>query len=721
MNLLRPLFVLAASALLLLATSPKTLAQDLYDTSVLRTININFQDANWLTLLRSNYASETNILATVVVDGVSYPNVGVRIRGNTSYQSLPPGSDKFSLKLEMDFVDADQELLGYDTLNLNNGFRDPTFMREVVYNNYVAQFVPNPRANHVMVNLNGQNWGVYNNVQQTDKRMLRDYFTNADGLRIRCANNPNGPGLSYNGPNASGYTAYEIQQTGGVADPIGALIAVTNALSNEPLASWQNIDNVFAIDPSIWSVVLENLITDDDSYINKGCDFMTYRDPLDGRMHLWQRDANETFTQTSWSVTRNFTATNKPVLSRVLAVAELRQRYMAHYRTVKRDMNWAYFEPIFTAQRNLIDAAVQADPKKLYSYEMFQSNFNNNVQLPLPGLAGGALIGLQQFVTQREAFLNTNAELVAAGPTISSVQSSSQLAAPADPVWVTADVAAAGSPIAKVELFYRPDPAVVYQRVLMRDDGLSGDGAAGDGVFGVLLPITAISGQHVAWYVAATAANANLSMSFLPEGSERDPNYIDYFLGSADGLRITEWMYTGVSGEFVEFTNTSTQAIDMTGWSMDDDHAIAGAFNLSAFGVVQPGESVVVTDVVDTAFRSAWGLAAGVKVIGQLGVTSGNNFGRSDRIHLFNAAGGLEDRLFFGDQTYPGSIRTQNRSGQAPCNSIGINDLPAWQLASVGDIHGSFAASSGDVGSPGSFAPGNCQPFVVQVFKNGFE
>jgi len=227
-------------------------SQDLYDPATLRTFALNFHDANWLALLRQNYASETLILADLSVDGVTYPSVGVRIRGNTSYTALPAGSEKFSLKVEMDFVNAGQEIMGYDTLNLNNGFRDPTFAREVVYNNYVAQFIPNPRANNVQLTLNGQNWGVYINVQQPDKRMLRDYFANADGVRIGCSNNPNGPGLAYNGPSPSGYTVYQVNNDGGVPDPIAGLIAVANLLSNEPLATWPNIDNLFAIDPSIW-------------------------------------------------------------------------------------------------------------------------------------------------------------------------------------------------------------------------------------------------------------------------------------------------------------------------------------------------------------------------------------------------------------------------------------------------------------------------------------
>lgn len=685
----------ALHAAILATLAGTAAAQDLYDTSIVRTMNLSFHDANWLTRLRQNYSSETPILADLTVDGVTYPSVGVRIRGNTSYTALPTGSEKFSLKVEMDFTDPNQELLGYDTLNLNNGFRDPTFCREVVYNNYVAQFVPNPRANHVLVTLNGQNWGVYVNVQQPNKRMLRDYFTNADGLRIRCANNPNGPGLRYNGTSPANYSAYEIQIDGGLADPLGALIAVCNSLTNEPLASWQNIDTLFAIDPSIWSVVLENFLTDDDSYINKGCDFMTYRDPIDGRMHLMQRDANETFTQWNWAITRNFTQTTKPVLNRVLAVPELRQRYMAHYRTAAQDMNWAYFGPRFTALRNQIDAAVLADPKKLYSHTLFQNNFTSTVTLPYTGLAGGTIIGLQQFVSQRASFLASTAELAASGPTIHDAWPSHEAPDPADTVWITASVAPAGSPISKVELFYRPSPAGGYQRLLME--------SIGGGQYAAPLPITPSPGLSVPYYVAATAANTYNSVSFLPALAERGPATVEYTLGAAHSMRITEWMYSGGSGEFVEFTNLSGQPIDMTGWSMDDDHGIPGAFSLSALGQVAPGESVVITESTEEAFRQAWGLSPQVKIIGQLGATSGNNLGRADQINLYNAAGEIVDRLFYGDQTYPGTIRTQNFSGQARIDNIGLNDVSLWIRSTPGDEFGSFVASSGDVGTPGEY------------------
>ncbi len=695
-------------------------AQDLYDTTVLRTINFTFHDANWLTLLRNNYASQTNILADIEVDGVTYPNCGVRIRGNTSYTALPSGSEKFSLNVEMDYVDPDQDLLGYDSLNLNNGFHDPTFCREVVYNNYVAQFIPNPRANHVVVTLNGANWGVYVNVQQFDKTMLNEWFSDTGGLRIKCANNPNGPGLRYNGSSSSGYTGYEIKNDGGFADPWAPLIAVCDAVTNEPLASWQNIDQLFAIDTGIWSVALENMLTDDDSYVNKGADFMLYRDPIDGRVHLLQTDANETFTQATWSPTRNFTSTAKPVLSHVLAVAELRQRYMAHYRTILQGLDWATLEPIFTAHRNLIDAAVQADPKKLYSYTLFQNNFTSTVNLGYFGPAGGTLIGIQQFVQQRGTYLSSVAELVSQGPSISNVQASATNPDPEDSVYVTATVTSSGTGLGSVRLYHRPLPSDTYSWTPMLDNGLQGDGAAGDGVYGALLPVSASAGQHVSFYVAAIATNSYGSMSFEPELAEQSPLSVDYTFGRSGGMRISEWMYSGTSGEFVELTNMSDDPIDMTGWSLDDDHALPGTFDLSAFGTVAAHESVVITEADADAFRTAWGLDAGAKVIGGLGTDDiGNNYARNDVINLYDSAGDLIDRLRYGDQTFAGSIRTQNASGQTCREYIGQDDVIGWVLSTIGDQYGSWAATSGEIGTPGSYNRISCNPCVADWNDDG--
>ncbi len=160
---------------------------------------------------------------------------------------------------------------------------------------------------------------------------------------------------------------------------------------------------------------------------------------------------------------------------------------------------------------------------------------------------------------------------------------------------------------------------------------------------------------------------------------------------------ITEYIYSGVSGEFIEFTNTGSTAIDMTGWSFDDSTRLPGSFSLSAFGTVGAGESVILCEPDEALFRTAWSLAASVKVIGLLD----NNLGRVDEINIYDAADTLVDRLTFGDNTI-GGPRAQNASANPFDFSIlGTNSIASWQLATIGDQYGSYASADGDIGNPG--------------------
>lgn len=165
-------------------------------------------------------------------------------------------------------------------------------------------------------------------------------------------------------------------------------------------------------------------------------------------------------------------------------------------------------------------------------------------------------------------------------------------------------------------------------------------------------------------------------------------------------MQITEWMYQGSNGEFVEFTNVGSSAINMNGWSYSDSGNVAGHVSLSAFGVVNPGESVILTETAAATFRSAWGLGASVDIIG------GNltdNLGRGDQINLYNNLNVNVDRLTFDDQSGFGP-RTQNRSASIPLVDLGLTTASgSWTLATNGDSFGSHTSTGGDVGNPGIY------------------
>ncbi len=164
---------------------------------------------------------------------------------------------------------------------------------------------------------------------------------------------------------------------------------------------------------------------------------------------------------------------------------------------------------------------------------------------------------------------------------------------------------------------------------------------------------------------------------------------------------ITEWMYnglgTGSAGEFVELRNIGAVPIDMTGWSYDDSSQTPGSFSLSGFGIVNPGEIVILTDETAVNFATVWGLS-GIDIVGG----NSHNLGRNDEINIYDAGNNLIDRLTYGDENFPGTIRTQNRSGNIPASDYGFTTVQtSWVLATAGDSFGSYASTRGEIGSPG--------------------
>jgi predicted extracellular nuclease len=167
-------------------------------------------------------------------------------------------------------------------------------------------------------------------------------------------------------------------------------------------------------------------------------------------------------------------------------------------------------------------------------------------------------------------------------------------------------------------------------------------------------------------------------------------------------MRITEWMYSGANGEFVEFTNVGSTAIDMTDWHYSDSDRGSHDLNISAFGIVAPGASVILTDMDEASFRAAWGLSDTVKIIGS---NTNSNLNRNDEINLYDASENLVDRLTYGDQGTPATVRTQNISGNPGSSSdLGANHGENWVFAYVGDAYGSHLSSGGDIGNPGVYA-----------------
>jgi hypothetical protein len=117
--------------------------------------------------------------ATIVWQGQSYGPVGVRIKGQNSFQ---PFSAKPSLKIKIDEYVEEATFFGLKDLTLNNMSSDPSQMHErLAYQVAREAGLVAPRCNHALLTVNGQYYGLYANIETIKPRFLKRHFEDNDG------------------------------------------------------------------------------------------------------------------------------------------------------------------------------------------------------------------------------------------------------------------------------------------------------------------------------------------------------------------------------------------------------------------------------------------------------------------------------------------------------------------------------------------------------------
>jgi hypothetical protein len=67
-------------------------SEPLYDLKTLRTVFLQFENADWEQELAAFNDTDVEVPATAIVDGKTYKDVGVHFRGMSSYMMVPGGS-----------------------------------------------------------------------------------------------------------------------------------------------------------------------------------------------------------------------------------------------------------------------------------------------------------------------------------------------------------------------------------------------------------------------------------------------------------------------------------------------------------------------------------------------------------------------------------------------------------------------------------------------------
>jgi len=585
-------------------------AQDLYDVNNLVTIEIAFTQANWDQILDTYYANglDERLLATVVINGQSFDSVGVKYKGNSTYN---PNNTKnpFNLKLD-EFINQDYH--DYKVLKLSTGDKDPSFVREVLGYEIARKYMDAPQSNYAKIYVNGTYLGLYDNVESINSDFQERYlYADRIATRVKCnpANVQNGgSNLQYLGANeTSYYNFYELDSDSGWND----LVAVCNIIDNAPSL----VEDYLDIDRAIWMLAYNNVMVNLDSYsgpfrqnyyliMAKNTDMTPVIWDLNQSMGSFSNQGPGGGSLANLDILLRQNETGWPLLNLILQDNTYRRMYIAHCKTIYEE-NIANDSYLIRAQalQSVFSSALQTDNNAIFTYTQAQSNLSTTVG----GGGPGGYIGLTQLFDARKIYLAAIPQFQAAPPTISNISYAESVVANTS-VMVSANVINSNSVI----FGYRDFQGDRFTKVQMFDDGLNGDVSAGDGIFSITIPVSA---TDIQFYIYAENNNVGI---FSPIRAEHEfytiATYFDVVLNEIQTRNnFTQPDQNGEFQDWIELYNNSTTAFDLSGYYLSDKGSDLTRWPFPSGTIIQPDEYLIVWADQDT-FQG--GLHANFKLSG---------------------------------------------------------------------------------------------------------
>jgi len=152
---------------------------DAFITDRVVDVRIVMKEGDWAFCQR-NALAEQYVQADFWYDGELVPDVAIRPKGNSSLrEAVSSGTSRFSFKVDFNLFNKARNFRGLKKLNFNNGFSDPTLIREcLAYELFEQIGISTPRASFVDLWINDTHLGVYTQVEQIDTTFLRRQFPN---------------------------------------------------------------------------------------------------------------------------------------------------------------------------------------------------------------------------------------------------------------------------------------------------------------------------------------------------------------------------------------------------------------------------------------------------------------------------------------------------------------------------------------------------------------
>ncbi len=577
----------------------------LYDIDIIQTIEIYFDSDNWDYMLdTAKNGSGDYIMANEVrINGTAFDTVGVKYKGNSSY-NLNQNKNPFHIELD---TYKSQNYQGYKDIKLSNGFKDPSFVREVLAYNIIRQYMNASLSNYANLYVNDEYIGLYCNSESVTKTFVEGRFGSKTNAFFKC--NPvygsgpdNKPNLKYKGADSTlYYNSYEIKSDYGWQDLINLCYALENNI--EDIESFININEV------LWMHAFNNLMVNLDSYSGGiAQNYYLYMDDNQiFRPIIW--DVNECFggfkntgvgqlntTEQMQEMDHllHLTSLNWPLISKVFNIPRYKKMYLAHLKTILEEniIDNSYYT-FGEYLQNIIDEDLFNDPNKLFSYIDFTTNLDNDIIIgPM-----GAIPGIKKLMNGRKEYLLGLDDFNYTDPIISNIEISEEEPEVNNSVFITVDIENSQSD--GVFLYFRNSEFAPFNYVQMFDDGNHGDNEADDGRYGAEITLVSISTDFYIY-----AENEDIGR-FAPRRAE-----MEYYSISADAghiqpglLIINEFMASnsttvtdeyGEYDDWIEIYNPSDEPVSLNDMYLSDKFSNPQKWSFPFDTLIMPDSFIIV-------------------------------------------------------------------------------------------------------------------------------
>ncbi|MDB4589714.1 CotH kinase family protein [bacterium] len=345
------LFVLSAHATI---SAERLSADRLFQRDHIVQVRIELPEEKWAALcLQTRTMGEalsktlpekpfTYMKGHITIDGVRIENVGIRKKGFIgSLDSTRP-----SLKVKFNEYRKKQHPIDdLDRLTLNNNKQDTAHLSQYLgYQLFQESKTPAPRCNHAHVTVNGQNLGIYSNVESIRKPFLKRTFGSDEGDLFEGTIADFMDGWMHK---------FESKRK---RTKVVALKPLHDVLKN-PESTLKEIGEILDIDAFIRFWAMESLISFWDGYTNNQNNYFLYQNPSTSKWQFIPWGLDSAFTSMMpfppFFIPNHAAQSQSVISNRLYHFPEIQDKYLTTMKAIL-DAHWK--ESVLNAE---IDAVTE--------------------------------------------------------------------------------------------------------------------------------------------------------------------------------------------------------------------------------------------------------------------------------------------------------------------------------------------------------------------------